>query len=416
MKTTNSNYSLEVLEIHSNQGGSADLIPFLSAMEIFEDIHSPFLQAQIDVIETESLIETLPIVGDEYVVCEIRVKGVTNSANRLIKFDLDVYKIEDEQTYKHRSTSYRLRCISKTFKNNANARVRKYYIGTQDAIVQEICDAQLSIVKGNKREAVKIKRFDPCEFEEGYIFPNWHPIGCIKKLCKNASSVEYKDSDYFFYEDLDGLHFVSASFMIESKVIKPQSGKNFKPVIIQNFTDSSSDFNITDYHKKHSFDTVKNVNNGMHGTTLIHHDLVNRRWREDGSDYLGTFHDFKHNAFTQLTLLAGEEEQKNRIQLMPMNGIDNPGVYTDEFYRDIKKKQVIRQMQTEQNLMVLEIDGEPKIKVGYPIDFEFMSIKGETEIQNDKLRGEFLITKIRHVFMREEYKQFVEISKDSYEQ
>ena len=73
-------------------------------------------------------------------------------------------------------------------------------------------------------------------------------------------------------------------------------------------------------------------------------------------------------------------------------------------------------MQSEQNLMVLEIDGEPNMKIGYPMTFELMSIKDDDkETQHDKLYGDFLITKIRHVFMREEYRQFVEISKDSYD-
>lgn len=409
---TNTNYTLDELKIHSLMGGEIDLAPHFINIEIYEDIHATFLTAQIDIYEVDSFVEILPIVGDEYVTCKYTVHGMHKGAKKKFEFELDVYKVEQEKMGTHKQTMFRLRLISRSFKKNASKRNRKFYVGTQDAIVEEICMLQLQ---------KPVVRMDACEFEEEYIFPNWHPIGCINQMVTNAKSVEYGDPDYVFYEDMEGFHFVSMSYMIDPAFdqVFPTFGMRFRSIIPVEYNEGNNmaDYNVSDYHKKSSFDVITDTNVGMFGMTLIHHDIHNRKWREEGDNYLSTFGNFMHNGLMPLTLFAGPDNEKNRIAYVPMNGIENPGVYQDEFYVEQRRNLIIRQMQTEHNTMILEIDGEPEMRVGRPLDFKLFSIKGNDKnalTENDKLTGFFLINKIRHFLDREYYKQFVEISKDTY--
>lgn len=408
---TNTNYTLDKLKIYSLSGGEIDLKPLMINMEIYEDIHSPFLQAQVDVYETESVVEMLPIVGDEWVECIIINHGIHNTNRQKIEFKLDVYRIEQEQQGDHKQLTFRINLISQSFKKNGSRRNRKFYRGTQDAIVADIVGAQLE---------GKLVRSDACMFEEEYIFPNWHPISCINQMRINSKSDEYGDPDYVFYEDMEGFHYLSMSYMIDPLFdqIYPTMGIKFRSQIPTEYVNTDSDFNVEEHHKKFAFDVIENTHKGMYGATLIHHDVTNRVWREDASNYLGTFGKFMHNAPVPLTKIAGGmDNEKNRMLYMPMNGIDNPGVYQDEFYRDQRKELVIRQLQTEQNTMVLEINAEPEMRVGRPLDFELLSIAGGAETDskpNKKLSGFFLVTKVRHFFDRDFYTQFVEMSKDSY--
>lgn len=408
MSGVQNNYSLEFLQLISKSGGATDLIPYMYGLEIFEDIHSPFLHAQVDVMETESIIEQLPLVGDEFVVAVLRIHGIHKTSEKFITFTMDVYKIEDEQMYKHKATVFRMLLISQSFKKNASKRNRKYYIGTQDLIANMICGIQLER---------PIIRTDPCMFEEEYIFPNWHPVGCINHLAKNSVSMKYNDPDYVFYEDLEGYHYLSMSYIMDvgNGFVESSDGGWFKAPIIQQFTSEKDDFTVSEYHKKHAFDMIDNTNKGMYGTTLIYTDTLNRWWDESGSNYQSTFGNFKHLASVPLTLFADASNEKNRMVYVPMNGLLNPGVYRDVFYQDQKKNLIIRQMQSEQNLMVLEIEGEPNMEIGKVMGFDLHSVKKEdADTLHDKLYGFFLINKVRHVFARDKYVQYVEISKDSY--
>ncbi len=333
-----------------------------------------------------------------------------NIPKKKFKFELDVYRVEQEKQGEHKQVMFRLKLISRVFKQNAKKRNRKFYVGTQDAIASEICLFQLE---------KPIVRIDACLFEEEYIFPNWHPIGCINHMTLNAKSAEYGDPDYVFYEDMEGFHFVSMSYMIDKNFdqIFPTHGMKFRSQIPVKYNPTETDHNVSKVHKKFSFDVIDNVNQGMYGMTMIHHDIHNRKWRESGEGYLATYGKFEHNELVPLAIFNGFGNDKNRMVYAPMNGIENPGVYQDEFYVEQRKDLVIRQLQSEQNSMILEIDGEPEMRVGRPLDFEYISIKGEdkdAQELHDKLNGWFLVTKIRHFFDRDYYRQFVEISKDTY--
>lgn len=409
-QTGNTNYSLNVFKLHSDSSGEViDIRPDIIGFEFFEDIHQALLTGQVDFAETYGLVELSPIIGEEWIEFEIEVHGIHNQGSRIITGEMDVYKVADEQTLKNKNTSFRLYLISKKFKKNAKSRNRKYYLGTQDVIVANIVENQL------EGEMIRI---DACEIEEGYIFPNWHPISCIKAMQKNSISVQYKDPDYCFYEDFDGFHYVSTSFMIDQPIIKPANNDMFKSAIIANWFSETSDFNVEEHHKKHSFDMINNMNKGLYGSTLIYHDLVNRKYRQDEDNYFGTHGQFKHAEDVPLLSVDGAGYEKSKFQYIPAHGIDNPGVYIDEVIKKQRKDLAIRQNQTEQNSLVLEVDGiassEP-IKVGYPLQFEIKSIHGvDTEEDHEKLHGKFLITKIRHQFTLKKYKQYIEISKDGY--
>lgn len=391
-------------------GGSISLFSYVNQIEIYEDIHKTFLSAQIDIVETEGLIERLPIKGDEYVTASFTITGINQTTAKNVSFEMDVYRLEKEIKFKHKATSFRLQLVSKSFQKDVDNRTRKYFRGTQDEIVAQLVDAQLG---------GELIRVDKCAFEEEYIFPNWHPSQCIKKLAKNSLSDEYNDPDYVFYEDLEGFHYVSMSYMIDPAwQVYAQTTGRFQSLIPEGVADRGSvaDFNIEYIHKRFSYDNINNINYGMYGTTLITHDVAQRKWRETGADYATEFPTVLHNASTELTKLAGEHSWKNRMMLHPTNEKISKGVYNTDDYTDQKKRLVVRQMQTENNNLVLEFMADPNLKVGYAMNLKLGSIDGVNSNKEDELlSGMFLITKIRHVISRETYFQMVEISKDSYE-
>lgn len=408
----NSNYTLDVLQLVSRTGGMIDLVPYFTVIEIYEDIYSPLLYGRVDVVETKSIIETLPLRGDEFVFCSLRLHGAHNATPKYIFFYMDIITVENEETYRHKGATFTMQLISQSFKQNMKTRDRRWHFpATQDAVVKEIVEFQLQ---------KPVIRTDPCMYEEQYIFPNWHPLSCVNKLKQNSISARYMDSDYVFYEDLKGFNYVSMSYLADPANsgggLKPSTADSFKAVIITDVNDTKNDYNIESYHKKRSFDSIENHRRGMYGTTLIYNDPVNRKWDESKKGYFESFLMNVHNAHIPLTLIEGVGHEKNKMMYQPMNGVENPGVYTDEYYQEQKQLLALRQMQFEHNAYVLEFNGEPNLEVGKVFKWDLISMKDDDkETKHDTLNGFFLITKIRHQFLRESYKQYVEVAKDSYE-
>lgn len=398
------------------RGDVVDLKDKLINFEIYEDIHSPFLLGFVDLFDMDTIVETGSIVGEEeYVNFDLTITGTFGQASRKIEGTLYVYKIEDEHEIKNKGDAFRLRLVSKEFFLNSKARNRKFYEATQSDIVAEIVEAQLES---------ELIRVDPTELEQRYIFPNWHPVSCIYSMAENSRSAGYRgEPDYVFYQDLEGFHYVSMSYMIDegNGLAMPFIGdKWFKNEIVNSNVKEKHTFNIISHHKKQAFDIVDNVNRGMYGASQINHNLAKRKWRHGTSSYAETFGSFEHLADNELSLRGGDYV-KNRMQLIPSNTFGS-GVYPEEVYPEDVRKIAIRQLQTEQNLFVLHIQGEAgkvgnELKVGRPMYFDLRSKKGKLDdnTDNDLLHGKFLITRIRHSFTNDKYWQFLEMAKDSYE-
>lgn len=413
--STQTNYEVTRLFLFT-KGDIIDINAKFTKFEIYEDIHSPFLIGAIDIFDADTMIETGSILGeDEYIEFEFTITGSNNLANRKMSGKLYIYKIEDERQENNRSDIFRLRLVSESFFLNTKARNRKFYEATQSDIVSEIAEEQLG------REMVRI---DKTELEQRYIFPNWHPIACITSMSYNSRSVAYKgEPDYVFYEDLEGFHYVSMSYMIDEKngKVLPFVGDDwFRNLIVTESTNPKFDNNLVAQYKKSAFDIVDNVNKGLYGATMINHNIARRKWRQDVSGYAETFKEFEHLAPHELSE-RGEDYGKSRYQLIPSNTFGS-GVYPEDIYPLDKRKTAIREMQSEQNIFALVIDGDPgkpgaEMKIGRPLKFNVRSKKGgpDDETDNIYLSGKFLVTRIRHVFQTEAYTQYVQVIKDSYE-
>ena len=409
MADTN-NLVLKEFTLHT-QWGAVDIREHVYHFEIIENIWENTLSGIADLSDTESLVEDMAIVGDaEFVTIKWAVASGNAAATELgtKSVTLDVYKIENEKIVKNKLLSFRMRLMGQGVRRSINHRVKKFYEGTQDAIVERICSAQLG--RG-------LFRVDPAELETKYIFPNWHPLACINYLTKNARSAATGDSDYHFFESIDGYNFLTTSFMIEEPEVESIHGREFKNRVVKTLRDHPTNFNIEAIHKKKAFDVVENMVNGMFGTNIIWHEMVNKKWREVGKTYDETFGEFAHVNSESLLFDSGGNplNKNNKFQMIPTQPRESEGSYISEEMEDIRIKKAIRQKQVEQNLHVLEMAADPNIILGRPIKIDYRSpIDDFAEEKHIKLNDKFLITGVRHSCSRTKYKMFAEISKDTY--
>lgn len=413
MSSANTNYTLYKFDIVT-LFGTYDLRSDIITFELYEDIYSNMVVGFVDIIETENIIENYSMIGEEKIEIDFSVvsvvsgKGKSYTIKNRKSLVFDIQKIEERKIKNNKSMAMRIWFMSENFSKNMDSRVRKYYRGTQDAIVSRILQSQLG---------VGLKRVDACVNEEEYIFPNWHPFSAIDFMTRNSVSAAYNDPDYLFFEDMNGYHYVSMSYLMDQPLLMPSSGDAaFKEKTIQEFADRSTDYNIEKKHDKKGFDNIERYSSGMLGTTLIHHDMVNRKWRQVESNYQATFGKFKHNEKAKLTFEIGTSaNKKNRFLYVPVNSIESPGPYVDEVMKIQHQDRAIRKPQTNQNLFVFEMAADPNMKIGYPLKFEYWNHaldKGKD--MHDLYWGKYLVTKIRHSFLPQKYSMYVELTKDSY--
>jgi len=391
------NYNLMSLFI-----GGADFRQGYKQVVFYEDIFSNEMSGFIDIIETESVREYfqgLPdgIIGEEYLTLSFASRFPNGTQQDTITKVFWINKLEE---YAHNSLpqrTYRLHFISTFHQANYSNRNRKIWEGKADEIVNSIVTSQMG---------GSMNQIDPAKYKNEYIFPNWTPYQVANFLSTVAISSAYNDPKYLFYECRDGFNFVSLSHLMD----KPISHTMTATMFTHGATDVNR-FNIQTYASRALFDNAMNEFTGMYGNTFISYDKINKEFEETTQTYTGSWGKFKHVGENKLTKKFSESP-KNRFQFMSINKEDNPGIYshTDEWTKELLN----RSNQPKNNVFTVTYTGNTSLKVGTTIEFDIKSTKDDGQNPDRMLSGKYLITRIKHTILKDDYTSVVEIVKDGY--
>ena len=302
-----------------------DLLNGFSEISIFEDIYRSRITGHIDVMESEFIRESIPIIGEEYLSIEFASTKLTEyTPDDFIKFNgllvtkmtrlEEAHKATEEAGKSQAQFTYRLHFESLSDKLNRVKRVRKAYRGTGTEIATTILKQMMN------KDLVTV---DPALHTIDVVFPNWQPFRCIHYLNSISVSAKYQDPYYLFYEDRDGYHLTTMSALFDK-------GKkhDIKKVLIQSLVDPIQDeYTLTGMTFNPLFDTWDNEIKGMYGCTLTTFDKINKRWKEESDTYSDSYGKFKHVGKKKLTQKNASEKPKQRQQFMMVTDAKNPGAY-----------------------------------------------------------------------------------------
>lgn len=385
------------LEIISGSGSVVNLIGYFNGARIYEDMHRNSWSGYVDINDSESFREDLPIIGEETIrMAFASIKSVDGDFDDFILLnDCKVTKLTDYQEVSSTRRTYRLHFHSKGAERNSMERVRKSYSGTASSIASTIITEQL---EGT------LVTVDGAKFDQKYVFPNLTPFQCINLMATSAISRRYNDPAYFFYEDRDGYHFTTLSKMfdkkpkytIDTKIIKDRKDPNAELILA-----------LSTRHVP-LFDVLENTDAGMYGDTLITYDKVNKRFDEITKTYTEAYPNFTHLGKEKLTRTK-KESPKNKFQFMMINEPKSPGIYHNT--TEWANQTMIRPPQVFGNRAMLGLNRPTDIKVGDVIDWPTMTTRDEPEL--DKiLSGKWAVSRIRHDISSHSYSSTLEIIKD----
>ena len=207
-------YEIEEIRLFSSSGNIIPLNGLMMSLSIFENIFSPTMSGQIVLLDTNSIVLNLPIIGQEYLSFKIKTASLGNEGTDIIDYTENVFSIYkiDKRIMGDGAEAIVLHFASPEMLRNSRTRVSKSYTNSIDKIVIDVLQNERYI--NSKKDL----------FIEGtvgvrkLIAPNSFPFTFVQKLSSEAISTEHGSPYFMFFENKDGIHFRSLDSLYSQPV------------------------------------------------------------------------------------------------------------------------------------------------------------------------------------------------------
>jgi hypothetical protein len=451
-----SDVAIEKISIESSHG-SIDVRGVLTELNIYEDIFSNALTADLTLSEAYNLPYKLPIIGEEILDIDIKLEGTqgikfgtTLSPPKFFLYDLNnrYHHVKDDGSGAAKAQSYTTHYISEQGMSNVHSRVSKSYQKyTAAEIVEDIFNNYL--YDGYHDLYVSPSHgLLPC------IIPNWTPHQACNWLAARARSKEYDTAvNYLFYETMDSINFANLGDLADTGRDEPvltftQEPRAQDPTGIEGFagTGSKGQVRMDEFQFINHFDRIKNAKRGQYASKLVTHDIVTKKIEQhdfngmhDWASYVHTA-DFPATPFSDVDIASA---MMDRTSLAPSDykviGGTSLQTFTDSavsFYpkhsqmfaqtpehkydneAELWKQKRASQMSLYDGYTLqIQCSGLPMLRVGHIVEVLIASTESTSHGKLDKisdkfLSGNYMVTAIRHIITKDGYRMNVEVSRD----
>jgi hypothetical protein len=422
--------------ISSITGIGLDLDDYLVEINIFEDIFNNFLYGQLMIADSRNLVNTLPIMGEEYLI----VKMSTPTLNSYFDKTFRVYSITDRKTVRDNNTqTYILHFCSMEAIVDINTPLFKSFKGKISDVVGSVYRDFLEIPRtyefgsnGDMKESdytTPLYLLNETENTVKFISPGWTASKCLNWLASKSIPEKGSACDFLFWESTKAFYFGNIE-KIYSDALDSGYTKGtyfyFPPNSMPNSTSVSKMFIAEDFEVIRTVDNLKNYNNGYLSNRLITLDLYSKKYEVKDFDYVESFYNYNHTNYGlgQARPLFATNTIRNPASHNKFYPI-NKKLFTDsndnvnERIIDIHGNRTSRLIELTNFNIQITVPGRTDLEVGSMIEFiypdtteKFSSI--ESGIDN-LYSGFYLITAIRHKINMKKHVMIMELTKDSLE-
>lgn len=380
------------------EGGDAlDISGVFKSISITEGISQGLLKGTFDFIDFMNMINSINPRGDEKLQVSFKSVHLNGEDAKQFTKVFKIIRYEDITTPDTQTKKYvRIHFVSEEEHNNEFRRVSKSYSNTS---IHSIVNDMLTYIGfGDERKVI-----EQTLYNRDIVIPNMTPLAVINHLAQSAQSSDQNakgDSNFYFYEDIDGVKFRSGSTMMTgdpvvdlifegtrdttmyNKIIKMQRVKGYNiPEQYRNGglgvdVHSISYKNKLYTHNYQNYDTVKDV----------YPTLNPEKW------YGGDIHPERNTC-----VLVTTEDQMYQYMNLGSNG-NSLGIKTTNRTSLNAKR------------MLIQIPGNSDLSCGQVVNIIAGDMNGE---MTSKDSGHWLINSINHALTRETYFMNVELISDS---
>ena len=437
-------YTLESVRLFASSGNIIPLNGLTVSISLFENIFSPTMSGTITLLDANSIVSNLPIIGQEFLSFKIKTASITEGGTSVIDFTknpFSVYKI-DQRIEGTNSELITLHFASPEMLRNLRTRVSKSYTNTIDNIAIDVI--QNSRYINSKKdlfieETVGVRKI---------ISPNSNPFTFIQKLSSEAISKNNGSPFFLFYENKEGFNFRSLDSLYAQPITAEYNTGEFyhqesSGTVVKNVLEEYS--RPISHEMVAVNDTVKNVRGGLLASDLITYDIYSKKYERKNFRYFNNFNDYGRLGNSPIYNTNFIDEFDNtvdnftnaNIHLHPTsknNGSDAQHYVLDPTAKNIKSlyspNGIENTLLPRQSKFVelnkgvslnVKVHGSTNISVGQIIQFNKQTVGNANESGDfdPYYTGRYIISNLRHIFdlaPKKEHSIVMSLVKDGYEQ
>lgn len=368
-----------------SERGSLNLTTSFVAASIYESVFTPGVVCDITVLDTQDIIGSLQILGDEQVVFQFKSPSM-----REANFVFALYEISDQQQLaSQRAKTYILRCVSEEAMFAQTNYVQKSYSDLCSSMVQDICTNYLFT---KKRVVIEETRGN-----QNILVPHKSPFEAIRMIrARSVSANDNRSSSYVFFEAREDEEQILRFCTLESR-FATDPVKSFKQsgAININALSTEQDNNILSFKIPQQISSIDRI---MFGGPRRITTFNWTTWQTETRDVATSDSNYKDGgAGTDISSSFRNRYYNARIPpqaLIPVDVSDRPSTYIPESSADYQA--YIAQLM--QNTLKIRVPGDTILTAGVTIDCTLPNRSGTTtEMREDPLMsGKFLISRIHH--------------------
>lgn len=390
----------------------------LVALQIFEDLYSPFISGTIIFKDSLDFVNALPFIGQETLSLIVYTPSLERNGGK-IEGQFYIHKMKDREYDGDRSVVYEMSFISKEFLNDINIKISRGYQGKVSDIAREVLTD-----KSAAFNTVKKLNIEESKNSIKYVSNYWSPVRNMNYIADRALNNTGSPS-YVFFENRDGFNFGSLDVLMSSdnKAVQKFNYSN-STRNISNSGSSSRDFNqdykkISTFSVTDGFNTMERLRNGMIASRLYSYDLTSKQIDIRNFDIFSNFKQKKHlNAFpTVSTNLPAYYTSK--MLLVPKSTMQFTG-FDDVSNTKFLQRRISELNQANDFKLTITVPGRLDYTVGQTVviqSFQVEPIKSSdtlSEITDKIFSGRYLISAINHFITQKSHECTIELVKDSY--
>ena len=391
-------YNILNFNLTSHNGFSLDLKNIFFSIEVYEEIYNNSMSVRVGILDTENLIRSLPIIGQEKVLLKWDI--LSDGEYSPIEMNLRVTKISKLQKAGQK-TNYILEMTTIDFLNNFENRVSEYVEGPTSEIVQQIFDKDFAPTS-------KGLNLEPSEDDQKLVVPNLTPLKSMTWLSSKAHTAT--DASYLFFEN-------NREYMFKpiTKLYSEESKNTFYVDRTNNLTNDSNfeDKNTLAFEWVSNFDVLNNISKGFYNSTVETIDIVKKEARLFEHSFYENWDDYEHIEPNPFQDISGTGHQyKPKIEYVVSEN-DYGDLQKKHYHEDVFLKRLF-QLQSVHNIKCeITVYADTKLAAGDMITLNFgTNFNNETD---DQYTGSWLITAMKHKISRikNDYRMQLECVRDS---
>ena len=405
-------YTLDYVYLYTNKGLKLDIENIVNNFYINESLDTPFLEINIQIIDSVNLLEEHNINGNEKIEMLIKQSPFSKKEDKnQWKLNLRISEVYGYVRNLPSKQFYNLKCTSEHMYLNSAKVLRRPFEGTIGNLIKKICNdinIKPKFINESSKNVIK------------GIYPTIKPIQAANWLMRNA----FEDgTPFYFYETvLNGIHFDSYKSFVNKEVYKTF---DYKPQIQKSLGVEGSFDEITKRVRKitgpFNMSQLSAVSQGAYSSSLFTVDIATKDFKESNYTYTDNLKLNKNQPFNTDHKIFDREystlkESKNHFVSLNSKAFKQGNYHAPLDKTLLKNESYLKNINF--NVLEITIPGDFELEVGSKINLEIVKATtfehlGDPASMKDKfLSGIYLVSKISHVF-NEEFMQIVEIKRDS---